>query len=114
MAPLDWRPSAANQADTVASRWAMIEDAVDAPPRSHERAAAIAKASAKYRVSERTIQQYIAQYEAHGMHRLARAKPGNAGKARAIVSLRFDKAFRTSTLVALIAASAPSSICSTS
>ncbi len=87
------RATARNQAVVAGSRWAVIEDAVQHPPRSPERRAAIADA-VKRGTPERTVRRWIKDYEAHGGFGLERKRPANAGKQRVSISTVFDAAFR--------------------
>ncbi|MCF8504780.1 MAG: hypothetical protein K9G59_07685 [Caulobacter sp.] len=84
---------AANQGAVVGERWAIIKDALDHPDGA-KRAAAVKAAAAASGKGERTLYRWIADYERHGLHGLARRKPKNAGKPRIHVSREFDRAFR--------------------
>ncbi|MFZ4605225.1 MAG: hypothetical protein ACOYM5_03110 [Caulobacter sp.] len=84
---------AANQGAVVGERWAIIKDALDYPPGA-KRAAAVKAAATASRKGERTLRKWIADYEKHGLHGLARRQPVNAGQARIHVSRAFDRAFR--------------------
>lgn len=93
-APATWRSTAGDQGPTVAARLIVIEEAVQHPPRSPERSAAIAEA-VKRGTPERTVRNWIKAYEAHGGNGLARKKPAGAGQARIVISQVFDREFRT-------------------
>lgn len=88
-----WRATAGNQAVAAGERWAVIEQAVQHPPRSAERVAAIAEA-VKRGTPEKTVRNWIKLYEAHGGFGLERKKPANAGKARIVISTVFDREFQ--------------------
>lgn len=86
---------APNQGERIARKWRIIEDVVQHPRGSSERAAEIDRASQKWRVPVRTIQGWITKFERAGgdINALGRARPANAGIARIAVSRKFDGAF---------------------
>lgn len=91
---------AAKQSGTMKARFAMIERALECPRGSPERAAALADASARHRVTVRTLQRWIKDYEETGgdLFALANKRPKNAGQSRVIVSRQFDAAWRAAEL----------------
>jgi hypothetical protein len=88
------RLNASAQGPVIAQRFKIIEPALAHDPRSSGRATAIAAQVKTTGVSERTLNRWIEAYEAEGFAGLGRRKPANAGKARIVVSQKFDKAFR--------------------
>ena len=73
----------------------MIEEAVEFPARSPERAYELERAARKWKVSVRSLQRYIANLDKHDgdANALANMKPSNAGTKRVIISRKFDAAY---------------------
>ena len=63
------------------------------PAGSSERANEV-RAAVRPRASERSIKRWIEAFERQGMVGLMRGKPSNAGKARVVVTVAFDAAYR--------------------
>ena len=79
----------------------VVSPALAHPKGSRERGQAIREAAAQerwrpgrkpFRVSERSIQRKLDDYEAHGLAGLSRAKRADAGDAMTIVTRRWDRA----------------------
>ena len=91
--PAAYRPTCEGQFDRQMARYRIIERALRYPAGSRERADELRDASDRSSNSIRTLQRWIAQFEAHGIEGLARKKPSDAGRSRIIVSEKFDQAF---------------------
>lgn len=88
------RRTASGQSVTIGQRFEAIRDALEHPDGSKERGAAVAAAASRRGVSERTVERWIASYNAHGTAGLGRQRPANAGQKRVVISKVFDAAFR--------------------
>jgi len=87
-------PGAAASPAAAQARWRVITTIVALPRRTADRRDALVEAIRHSGKSRRTLLRWIARYEAHGLRGLAHARPSDAGKARVLVSRRFDRAFR--------------------
>ena len=88
------RDAARDQGATSSTRYAAIAPILQHKPRTPERVAAVedqAKATGK---STRTLNRWLADYEAEGLGGLMNRRPSNAGQTRVFVSRIFDQAFR--------------------
>ena len=80
------------QGDRIELRFAAIAPALLYPRGSAERAQALKTAAAAGDQDLRTLQRWMARYEAQGVGGLANARPRNAGLRRVAVSRAFDQA----------------------
>ncbi|RQW43880.1 helix-turn-helix domain-containing protein [Novosphingobium sp. LASN5T] len=74
-------------------RYALIEPALQHPPRSSGRRKAIKEAAERERVNVRTIERWIAGFEKHGVSGVVRKVHANAGERRVHISRVFDNAY---------------------
>lgn len=84
--------ASAPQGETIQAKLAAIGPALAHPPGSAERAAAI-RAAVRPGRSLRSLQRWMADYEAGDLTALAHKRPSNAGERRVNVSREFDKAY---------------------
>jgi len=92
--PVAKRHCAGDQGTAIADRWMAIREALDHPPQSAQRAAAVVASAARTGRSSRTLYRWIRQHEVHGLRGLARALAPNAAAPRVMVSRQFDHALR--------------------
>ena len=81
------------QGDRIEIRFAAIAPALLYPRGSTERAQALRAAAAADEPDLRTLQRWVARYEAQGVGGLANSRPRNAGHRRVAVSRAFDQSF---------------------
>ena len=82
-----------DQSALVSSRYRAIASALEHARGTVERAAALRAAESAHGVDQDTLRRWIRQYERYGMPGLARKRPANAGKARIVISQKFDPAY---------------------
>lgn len=88
--------AAPNQKTLGRARYYALERIPGTEKGSAERSALVTEGASRLRQSRRTVQRLVDRWEAHGwdLDALERKRPTDAGKARAIVSMQFDKRFR--------------------
>jgi hypothetical protein len=93
--PLELPPIRRGATDSLAiQRLQIATHALAKTPRSADRARAVSSAAAQCGRSQRTVNRWISNYEAHGVRGLGRRMPSNAGQPRVLVSRVFDRACR--------------------
>lgn len=87
---------APNQSAEIERRYRVIQEAIDFPRSSTERAAEIERAARKWDVPVRTIHRWIADLDKSGddINALGRKRPSDAGAKRVHVSRPFDARHR--------------------
>ncbi len=85
----------ARQSALIEFRWRVVQEVIDTAARSYERGAELKRAHKKWGISVRTMQRWVANFEATdgNISSFARAKPRNAGRGRVWVSRTFDRVY---------------------
>ena len=83
------------QSALIEFRWRVVQEVIDTVPRSYERGVELKRAHKKWGVSVRTMQRWVANFEAAegNISSLGCAKPRNGGRRRVWVSRTFDRVY---------------------
>ncbi len=93
--PVSCDDRTASQSALIEFRWRVVQEVIETAARSYERGVELRRAHKKWGVSVRTMQRWVANFEAAdgNISSLARAKPRNAGRGRVWVSRTFDRIY---------------------